>query len=118
MSTAPAGKIAATKAAKALLAERIALVEKLGDALDAHTKAVQAVATAQQHADDTAAAARVAFDAAKTGGWTAPELNSSGLTPPPAPRARRSKDTTDTGKSSKVQEEQPSTASGDPGAAA
>ena len=81
-------KRAAAAAAKNLLAARITLVEALGEALDAHSKAVDAVEHAQKHAEETAEAARTAFDAAKAGGWTAAELNSTGLKPPAAPRTR------------------------------
>lgn len=87
--TAPqSNKRAAAAAAKNLLAARIALVEELGEALDAHSKAADAVEQAQKHVAKTAEAARTAFDAAKAGGWTAAELNSTGLKPPVAPRAR------------------------------
>ena len=81
-------KRAAAAAAKSLLAARITLVEELGEALDAHSKAVDAVEHAQKNVDETAEAARTAFDAAKAGGWTAAELNSTGLKPPAAPRTR------------------------------
>ena len=84
--TAPlSNKRAAAAAAKNLLAARISLVEELGEALDAHSKAVDALEHAQQNVDETAEAARTAFDAAKGGGWTAAELNSTGLKPPAAP---------------------------------
>ena len=87
--TAPqSNKRAAAAAAKHLLAARIALVEELGEALDAHSKAIDGLAHARTQVDESAAAARDAFDAAKAGGWTTAELNSTGLKPPPAPRAR------------------------------
>ncbi len=87
--TAPqSNKRAAAAAAKNLLAARITLVEELGEALDAHSKAVDAVEHARKHAEETGEATRTAFDAAKAGGWTAAELNSTGLKPPAAPRAR------------------------------
>ena len=87
--TAPlSNKRAAAAAAKNLLAARITLVEELGEALDAHSKAVDALEHAQKNVDETAEAARTAFDAAKAGGWTAAELNSTGLKPPAAPRGR------------------------------
>ncbi len=87
--TAPlSSKRAAAAAAKNLLAARITLVEELGEALDAHSKAVDALERAQKNVDETAEAARTAFDAAKGGGWTAAELNSTGLKPPAAPRGR------------------------------
>ncbi len=91
VTTAPhTNKRAAAAAAKNLLAARITLVEELGDALDAHSKAsVAAAAQARQDAEKTADAARTAFEAAKAGGWTTPELNSTGLHAPAAPRGRR-----------------------------
>ncbi len=90
MSTQTTGKSAAAKAAKALLADRIALVETLGEAIDAHEKAQQAVTAAQQAADTTAAAVRDAFTAARAGGWSSTELSQAGLsTPPPARKARK-----------------------------
>ncbi len=75
-------------AAKNLLAVRITLVEELGDALDAHSKAVAAAAQARQHAEKTTDAAPAAFEAAKASGWTTGELNSTGLHAPAAPRWR------------------------------
>ena len=64
--TAPQTNKRAT--AKNLLAARITLVEELGDALDAHSKAVAAAAQARQHAEKTTEAARTAFEAAKASG--------------------------------------------------
>jgi len=64
--TAPQTNKRAT--AKNLLAARITLVEELGDALDAHSKAVAAAAQARQHAEKTTDAARTAFEAAKASG--------------------------------------------------
>ncbi len=87
--TTTTGKQAAAAAAKTLLAERIALVETLGAALDTHRRAEQAVTTARAAAAATAAQqARDAYDAAKTGGWTAAELNKAGLRAPTASRPR------------------------------
>jgi len=83
--TTNTGKQAAA-AAKTLLAERIALVETLGAALDNHRRAEQAAATAAQHARD-------AYDTAKTGGWTAAELTKAGLRAPAAARTRTTKTT-------------------------
>ncbi len=97
MTETHTNKRAAAAAAKSLLAARITLVEELGEALDAHSKAVDAATRAQQQADNTAATARKAFDAAKAGGWTAAELHSTGLRPPAAPRGRAAR--TDTTKS-------------------
>ncbi len=89
--TATTGKQAAAAAAKTLLAERIALVETLGAALDTHRRAEQAVTTARSAADAAAQHARDAYDAAKTGGWTAAELNKAGLRPPAPARTRATK---------------------------
>jgi len=86
MSTQTPGKSAAAKAAKALLADRIALVETLGEAIDAHEKAQQAVTAAQEAADTTAAAVREAFTAARAGGWSSTELTQAGLSTPPLAR--------------------------------
>ncbi len=88
MTETHSNKRAAAAAAKSLLAARVTLVEELGEALDAHSKAVGAAAHAQQQAEDAADTARKAFDAAKAGGWTAAELHSTGLRPPVAPRRR------------------------------
>ena len=66
------GKQAAAAAAETLLADRIALVETLGAALDTHRRAEEAVTTARAAA---AQHARDAYDTAQTGGWTAAELN-------------------------------------------
>ena len=88
------GKQAAAAAAKTLLADRIALVETLGAALDTHRRAEQAVTTARTAAATAAQHARDAYDAAKTGGWTAAELNKAGLRAPAAARTRTTKTTT------------------------
>ncbi len=84
--TATTGKQAAAAAAKTLLADRITLVETLGAALDTHRRAEQAVTTARTTAATAAQHARDAYDAAKTGGWTAAELNKAGLRAPAATR--------------------------------
>ena len=81
------GKQAAAAAAKTLLADRIAFVETLGAALDTHRRAEQAVTTARTAAT-AAQHGRDAYDAAKTGGWTAAELNKAGLRAPAAARTR------------------------------
>jgi hypothetical protein len=86
--TATTGKQAAAAAAKTLLADRIALVETLGAALDTHRRAEQAVTTARTTAATAAQHARNAYDAAKTGGWTAAELTKAGLRAPAATRTR------------------------------
>ena len=80
MTETHTNKRAAAAAANSLLAARITLVEELGEALDAHSKAVDAATRTQQQADNTAATARKAFDAAKAGGWTAAELHSTDTT--------------------------------------
>jgi len=61
-----------------LLADRIALVETLGAALDTHRQALDAVTTARTAAEDAATKAREAFDAATAGGWTTAQLNHAG----------------------------------------
>ena len=86
--TANTGKQAAAAAAKTHHADRITLVETLGAALDTHRRAEQAVTTARTTAATAAQHARHAYDAAKTGGWTAAELNKAGLRPPAATRTR------------------------------
>jgi len=92
--TATTGKQAAAAAAKTLLADRIALVETLGAALDTHRRAEETVTTARTTAATAAQHARDAYDAAKTGGWTAAELNKAGLRAPAATRTRATKTTT------------------------
>jgi hypothetical protein len=92
--TATTGRQAAAAAAKTLLADRIALVETLGAALDTHRRAEEAVTTARTAAAAAAQHARDAYDAAKTGGWTAAELTKAGLRAPAAARARTTKTTT------------------------
>ncbi len=91
--TTNTGKQAAA-AAKTLLAERIALVETLGAALDTHRRAEQAVTTARTTAATAAQQARDAYDTAKTGGWTAAELTKAGLRAPNPARPRKNKNTT------------------------
>ncbi len=92
--TATTGKrAAAAAAAKTLLADRIALVETLGAALDTHRRAEQAVTTARTAAAAAAQQARDAYDTAKTGGWTAAELTKAGLRAPAAARTRATKNT-------------------------
>ena len=90
--TTTTGKQAAA-AAKTLLAERIALVETLGAALDTHRRAEEAVTTARAAAATAAQQARDAYDAAKTGGWTAAELTKAGLRAPNPARPRTTKST-------------------------
>jgi len=82
------GKQAAAAAAKTLLADRIALVETLGAALDTHRRAEEAVTTARTAAATAAQHARDAYDTAKTGGWTAAELTKAGLRAPHPARTR------------------------------
>jgi len=85
------GKQAAAAAAKTLLADRIALVETLGAALDTHRRAEEAVTTARTAAATAAQHARDAYDTAKTGGWTAAELTKAGLRAPHPARTRTRK---------------------------
>ncbi len=66
----------------------------LGAALDTHSRAEQAVTTARTATATAAQHARDAYDAAKTGGWTAAELNKAGLRAPAAARTRTTKTTT------------------------
>ena len=87
------GKQAAAAAAKTLLADRIALVETLGAALDTHRRAEEAVTTARTAAATAAQHARDAYDTAKTGGWTAAELTKAGLRAPRPARTRKNKNT-------------------------
>jgi len=82
------GKAAAAAAAKTLLADRIALVNTLGDALDVHRKQDAAATQARDAAHQAAEAARTAHASALAGGWTAQQLNDAGLRPPKAPRTR------------------------------
>jgi len=86
--TTNTGKQAAAAAAKTLLAERIALVETLGAALDTHRRAEQAVTTARAAAATAAQHVRDAYDTAKTGGWTGAELTKAGLRAPNPTRTR------------------------------
>jgi len=90
--TTNTGKRAAAAAAKTLLADRIALVETLGAALDTHRRAEQAVTTARAAAATAAQQARDAYDTAKTGGWTGAELTKAGLRAPNPARPRKNKE--------------------------
>jgi len=82
------GKAAAAAAAKTLLADRIALVNTLGDALDVHRKQDTAATQARDAEHQAAEAARTAYASALAGGWTAKQLSDAGLRPPKAPRTR------------------------------
>jgi hypothetical protein len=82
------GKAAAAAAAKTLLADRIALVNTLGDALDVHRKQDAAATQARDAEHQAAEAARTAHASALAGGWTAKQLSEAGLRPPKAPRTR------------------------------
>jgi len=82
------GKAAAAAAAKTLLADRIALVNTLGDALDFHRKQDAAATQARDAEHQAAEAARTAHASALAGGWTAKQLNDAGLRPPKTPRTR------------------------------
>ena len=88
--TETTGKSAAAALAKELLRERIALVNTLGERIDAHKVKVAAVAEARDAELEAAEAARAAHTAAIAGGWTARDLRNAGLTVPAASRARRS----------------------------
>ncbi len=85
------GKAAAAAAAKTLLADRIALVNTLGDALDVHRKQDMAATQARDAEHQAADAARTAHAAALAGGWTAQQLNDAGLRPPKTPRTRQTR---------------------------
>ncbi len=82
------GKAAAAVAAKKMLQARIALVTSLGDAIDNHRQAGDAVAAAKTAQDTAAEAARTAYAVAIAGGWTAAELRDAGLAVPPATRRK------------------------------
>ncbi len=73
------GKAAAAAAAKTLLADRIALVNTLGDALDGHRKQDAAATQARDAAHQAAETARTAHASALAGGWTPKQLNDAGL---------------------------------------
>lgn len=81
-------KAAAVAAAKKMMESRIALVNNLGDALDAYARAGDAVTTARTAQDTAADAARTAHSEALAGGWTAAELRDAGLIVPAAPRRK------------------------------
>jgi len=83
------GKAAAAAAAKTLLADRIALVNTLGDALDVHRKQDAAATQARDAEHQAAEAARTAYASALAGGWAAKQLSDAGLRPPKAPRTRK-----------------------------
>jgi len=83
------GKAAAAAAAKTLLADRIALVNTLGDALDVHRKQDAAATQARDAAHQAAETVRTAYATALAGGWTAKQLSDAGLRPPKAPRTRQ-----------------------------
>jgi len=80
------GKAAAAAAAKTLLADRIALVNTLGDALDVHRKQDAAATQAREAAHQAAETVRTAYATALAGGWTAQQLSDAGLRLPKAPR--------------------------------
>ena len=83
------GKAAAAAAAKTLLADRIALVNTLGAALDVHRKQDAAATQARDAEHQGADAARTAYATALAGGWTVKQLNDAGLRPPKATRTRQ-----------------------------
>jgi hypothetical protein len=82
------GKAAAAAAAKTMLQARINLVTALGDAIDSHRRAADAVTAAKTAQETAAEAARTAHADAVAGGWTPAELRNAGLIAPPAPRRR------------------------------
>jgi hypothetical protein len=82
------GKAAAAAAAKTMLQARINLVTALGDAIDNHRRATDAVTTAKTAQETAAEAARAAHAHAVAGGWTPTELRNAGLITPPAPRRK------------------------------
>ena len=88
------GKAAAAAAAETMLQARITLVTTLGDAIDHHRQAGDAVATAKAAQDTAADNARAAHAQAVAGGWTAAELRNAGLIVPAAPRRKRAVTTT------------------------
>jgi len=83
------GKLTAASAAKAMLADRVKLVESLGDAHDQHRHDVAAVEAAKSAEQGAANAVRAAYAAAQDGGWTHAELKAAGLEAPRASRGRR-----------------------------
>jgi len=83
--TAPQTNKRAT--AKNLLAARITLVEELGDALDAHSKAVAAASTSPTARRENHRR-RTHSVRSRQGQRAAAELNSTGLHAPAAPRGR------------------------------
>ena len=90
------GKAAAAAAAKKMLADRIALVTTLGDAIDDHRRAGDAVTTAKAAQDTAAEHARTAHTDAIAGGWTAAELRNAGLVVPAGSRRRKTTPSDDT----------------------
>lgn len=86
-STRTSGKAAAAAAARTLLAERIKLVEDLGDALDQQHRKAEAAATAAAVEQDAADVVRTAYTAAQDGGWSTSDLTAAGF--PALPRAPR-----------------------------
>ena len=90
------GKAAAAAAAKKMLADRIALVTTLGDAIDDHRRAGDAVTTARAAQDTAAEHARTAHADAISGGWTAAELRNAGLLVPAGSRRKKTTPREDT----------------------
>jgi hypothetical protein len=83
------GKNAAAAAAKKMLTDRIALVTSLGDAIDNHRRAGDAVTAAKAAQETAAEHARAAHADAVAGGWTAAELRDAGLLVPAGSRRKR-----------------------------
>lgn len=88
-NTRVSGKAAATAAAKTLLAERIKLVEDLGEALDQQHRKAEAAATAAAAEQAATDAVRAAYTAAQDGGWSTNDLTAAGFPAPARGRRRR-----------------------------
>lgn len=84
----PATGKAAAAAARKMLDSRIALVNSLGEAIDAHRRAGDAVTAAKNARDTAAEGARSAHADAVAGGWTAAELRHAGLVVPALARRK------------------------------
>jgi len=87
--TKATGKAAAAAAARTMLADRVKLVEALGEAHDQHRRRLAAVEAAKAEEEDAANAVRAAYTAAHEGGWSHTKLKAAGLEAPKVPRGRR-----------------------------
>lgn len=67
---------------------RVQLAEALAAQLERWEQATRECAVIEARIAAEAAAARASWDHALAGGWTAKELTSAGLKPPPPPRSR------------------------------